>query len=110
MEEEKISKWSDEDFVEVESDVWNNNPEEIIGESLIGVYLGSDAASKEVSARHYFEVEGKGQVMVWGTAIIDQSLRFVKEGEVVRLTYKGKKEIDNGKRTLHVYKVERLKK
>ena len=76
-----------EEWKSTEPEVWR--PENK-GEQIIGVLV--DKKPKEeagISARYFIDTD-KGRFLVWGCAVIDDRMEYVKIGDKVRITYKGK--------------------
>lgn len=48
----------------------------------------------------------EGVKNVWGAAILDQRMAFVKVGEKIKITYKGLAEATPGKNPAKIFKVE----
>jgi len=48
----------------------------------------------------------EGVKNVWGSAILDQRMAFVKVGEKIKITYKGLAEPTAGKKAAKIFKVE----
>jgi len=90
-------------FKELESGEWKPTQE---GETLTGIYLGS---KKEVGPNkvmmYHLESEGK-PISVWGSAILDDRMAFVKSGQLIRITYKGLGEAKSGQNAPKIFKVE----
>jgi len=86
---------------EINEDVWGAQD----GDAIEGVVVDKIPQQGETSARYYLDTV-KGQVMVWGTAVLDSLMRYVEIGQLVRITYKGKKDIDKNQQ-LKIYKVEK---
>jgi len=49
----------------------------------------------------------EGVKSVWGSAILDQRMAFVKVGEKIKITYKGLAEPTPGKKAAKIFKVEK---
>ena len=48
----------------------------------------------------------EGVKSVWGSAILDQRMAFVKVGDKIKITYKGLAEPTTGKKAAKIFKVE----
>jgi len=88
-------------FEEINPGFWDEEAEETIA----GVYVGMEEKSGDLSAKHFLDVKGRGIVIVWGSAILDERLKFVNVGSVIRITYKGKEKTKSN-RDVKIYKVE----
>ena len=83
---------------------------ENVGESLEGVYLSHegkeiDHQGKQIrGARYYFHTEG-GPKMVWGAAVLDSQMKFVRVGSEVRIEFEGLGEAKSGQSAPKMFKV-----
>ncbi len=61
------------------------------GDHIIGRLVSKEPRDEvaNLSARYYLEHQGETH-LVWGSAVLDDRMQFVKTGEVVRITYKDK--------------------
>ena len=85
------------------------NPEKV-EDQLTGVLIGKEIEVGMYSSNLYrFDTEG-GILSVWGCTVLDSRLKHVEVGDVIRLTYKGKKKNDKTGRTFEDYTVEKGKK
>ena len=87
----------------IEPNMWKPENE---GDSIEGVLIGMEPKDdvKKISAK--YNIENKdGMFMVWGSAILDDRMKYVKIGQLVRITFveqtKNKKRQDP-----NIYKVE----
>lgn len=93
-------------FQEVNTDGGNKFKFENEGQVLEGYYLGDDTFNikgKEV-VRHTFQVKGE-ITSTLGSYQLDEILGKVTPGQMVRLTYKGKKQTGKGN-TVKTFKLE----
>ena len=72
----------------IEPSVWK--PEQV-GDHIIGVLLNKVPKDEQsgLSARYYIE-NPEGTFFVWGSAVIDDRMQYVKVGQKVRITFEGK--------------------
>jgi len=72
----------------IEPGVWKPEKE---GENIIGVLVSKEPRDENsgFSARYYLETK-EGMFLVWGTAVIDDRMQYVKVGEKIRITFEGK--------------------
>ena len=72
----------------IEPGVWKPEQE---GDHIIGVLLNKAPKDEQsgLSARYYIE-NPEGTFFVWGSAVIDDRMQYVKVGQKVRITFKGK--------------------
>lgn len=72
----------------IEPGVWK--PEQV-GDHIIGVLLNKAPKDEQsgLSARYYIE-NPEGTFFVWGSAVIDDRMQYVKVGQKVRITFEGK--------------------
>lgn len=72
----------------IEPGVWKPEKE---GENIIGVLVNKEPKDEKtgLSARYYLETD-KGMFFVWGTAVLEDRMQYVKVGDKVRITFQGK--------------------
>jgi len=58
------------------------------------------------SKLYSIETSDKGVLSVWGSAVLDSRMALVKEGNKIRITYKGLGESKGGKNAPKIFKVE----
>lgn len=79
--------------------------DEEVEQTITGVYVGSEEKTSDLSTKHFLDVKGRGIVIVWGSTVLDERLKFVSVGSVIKITYKGK-EKTKSHRDVKIYKVE----
>jgi hypothetical protein len=91
------------EFEEINPNVWKPKAkDDVIEGVLINKHI--DVGSNKSKT---YDIETKeGQKMVWGSTILDDRMAYVKVGEVVRITFKGK-ETNKRSQPVNIYKVER---
>jgi len=57
-----------------------------------------------LSARYYLETQ-EGMFFVWGSAVIDDRMQYVKTGDKVRITFEGKT-TNKRNQTVNLFKLE----
>ena len=87
----------------IEPGVWKPEKE---GDQIMGVLASKEPKDENtgLSARYYLETK-KGMFFVWGTAVIDDRMQYVKIGDKVRITFKGKT-TNKRNQTVNLFKVE----
>ena len=87
----------------IEPGVWK--PEEE-GDHIIGVLVNKEPKDEQagVSARYYLENK-EGMSFVWGCAVLDNRMQYVKVGDMVRITYEGKTK-NKRNQDVNLFKVE----
>ena len=92
-----------DEWKSIEPGVWK--PEKI-GDQIIGVLLSKEPKDENagLSARYYLENED-GRFLIWGTAVIDDRMHYVKVGNKVRITFEGKT-TNKRKQEVNLYTVE----
>ena len=72
----------------IEPSIWK--PEKK-GEDIIGVLVSKEPKDENTgySARYYLDTSG-GMFLVWGSAVIDNRMQYVKIGDRIRVTFEGK--------------------
>lgn len=98
---EKPDRWA-----KVETSVWKPKSD---GDSITGIYKSKDQGNEDVGNKYYLEADtedGIKTMFFWGSSILDDLMQGVKIGDLIRVTFKGKKKLEKGK-TLNLYDVER---
>ena len=87
----------------IEPGVWRPTPEK---PSIEGVLVNTEPKNEQAnySARYYLENQ-EGMFLVWGCAILDDRMRYVKIGQEVRITFKGQTRNQKGQK-VNLYEVE----
>lgn len=95
-----------EEWKIIEPNVWKPEKE---GDNITGVLVNEQPAdpTKQLSARYSIE-NSEGQHLVWGSAVLDDRMKYVNVGQKVRITFLGRKDINKGQQ-LKLYKVEVVK-
>lgn len=76
------------------------------GDCIEGVLVGKQD-KVGVHESMLYSIENKDGVKnVWGSAILDQRMAFVKIGDKIKITYKGLAEATAGKNPAKIFKVE----
>jgi hypothetical protein len=78
-----MEKWKN-----IEPGMWKPEKE---GDNIIGILVNKEPKDEDagISARYYLENQ-EGMFFVWGCAVLDDRMQYVKPGEKVRITYEGK--------------------
>ena len=91
-------------FKEVESNTWQPENE---NDSIEGVLV---KVEREVGINkanlYHLETSDKKNISVWGSAVLDSKMTFVKEGDILRITYLGLGEKKIGQNPAKLFKVE----
>lgn len=87
----------------IEPGVWKPQEEE---DSIEGVLVNKVARDENnnLSAKYYIDNK-EGMFLVWGSAILEDRMQYVKVGELVRITYHGQDTNKKGQK-INLYKVE----
>lgn len=101
MEEQKANDWE-----KVTTPVWKF---EKGGDFIEGVLIDKIMVEKDEGSNRYFVENKQGIKLIWGSAIIDDRMRFVDVGTEIKITFIEKKDIGAGK-TLNIFEIERRKK
>ncbi len=72
----------------IEPGIWK--PEQK-GDRIAGVFINRVPRDEQagISAKYYLE-NRTGTYLVWGSAVIEDRMQYVKPGDLVRITYLGK--------------------
>ena len=93
---------SEQEFVEIEPNVWKTEND---GDQVEGILKKVDKdVGLNKSTLYHLENKDK-QWAVWGSTVLDDRMSYVKEGEFVRITFKGTRENKRGQ-PLKIFKVE----
>jgi hypothetical protein len=91
-------------FREINPSVWTYEKD---GDAIEGILVKIE---KGVGANEstIYSIETSPEVFksVWGSVILDQKMSLMKEGQKIRITYKGLSEKKPGKNPAKIFKVE----
>ena len=91
-------------FKEINPDIWTYEED---GDFIEGILVKSESnVGVNKSNIYTLETEPGKFIGIWGSAILDQRMSLVKEGDKVRITYKGLGEKKAGKNPAKIFKVE----
>lgn len=94
-------------FKENEPGIWKPVND---GDSITGVLIKAESdvgANKSMLYTLEVKFEAEAEIMsVWGSAILDQRMLGIKEGQLIRITYKGLGEATGGHNAPKIFKVE----
>lgn len=87
----------------IEPTVWKPEQE---GDNIMGVLVNKEPKDEQtgMSARYYIENEN-GMYFVWGTAVLEDRMQYVKVGDKIRITFTGKTK-NKRNQTVNLYRVE----
>tara|TARA_Y100000310_G_scaffold105453_1_gene103925 strand:- start:113 stop:445 length:333 start_codon:yes stop_codon:yes gene_type:complete len=85
----------------IEPAVWKPQNE---GDSIEGVLVNEEPKTQDLSAMYSIE-NAEGQVLVWGSAVLDDRMQYVNVGSKVRITFKGMTKNKKGQ-NVKLFKVE----
>lgn len=74
------------------------------GDQISGVLLKKEDGGQGISAKYYIDT-AEGEKLVWGSTILDDLMRFIESGTLVRITFLGKEKTPKG-RDVNQWKVE----
>ena len=95
---EKVDEWKT-----IEPGVWKPKKE---SDQITGVLVSKEPKDEitGLSVRYYLETKA-GMFFVWGTAVLDDRMKYVKIGQKVRITFEGKT-TNKRSQTVNLFKVE----
>lgn len=93
----------EERWEEIEPQTWKP---EAKNDSITGRLIKTDHNVGSNDSTLYHIQSGAGNYMVWGATVLDQRMGYIKVGDKVRITYKGKTTNQKGQ-PLKIFKVER---
>lgn len=87
----------------VEPDVWKSEQE---GDQIQGVLIAIEPKddANDISARYYLSTKD-GNKMVWGSAVIDDRMKLVRIGDLIRITYNGETKNKAG-RKVNLFRID----
>jgi hypothetical protein len=76
-----------EQWKTIEPTVWKPAKE---GDNITGVLVNKEPKDENtsLSARYYLETDN-GTCFLWGSAVLDDRMQYVKKGSKVKITYEG---------------------
>jgi len=88
---------------EINPELWTYEKE---GDSIEGVLVGKEDNVGANNSWMYNIETPDGVINVWGSAVLDARMKFVKIGQKVFITYKGLGEAKAGHNAPKIFKVE----
>lgn len=87
----------------IEPGIWKPEKE---GDQIVGVLVSKEPKdeSNGVSAKYYLENQN-GMFLVWGSAVLDDRMQYVKVGQKIRITFEGKTK-NKRNQDVNLFKVE----
>lgn len=86
-----------------------DNPGDSVTGQFVGVreleQEGLDGQPRMVKVYEIQELDSEKKWSVWGSAMIDMGMETVNQGQLVRITFEGKKDLDQG-RTVKTFCVQ----
>lgn len=93
------------EYEKVDPGVWKPETD---GDSIEGVYIGKDTEVGQYDSTAYHMENLKGQWTIWGSTVLDDKMRYIKEGTQIKIVYKGKQKNSKGQET-KMYEVYKAK-
>ena len=92
-----------EKWTSIEPGVWRPQNK---GDEIIGTLINKEPRDENagISSRYYIDTDHK-TFLVWGSAIIEDRMKFVKLGQKVKITYEGKTK-NKRNQEVNLFKVE----
>lgn len=91
-------------YQEIEPSIWKPEKD---GDFIEGMFIRAQEKVGENESMLYGIETPEGVKNVWGAAILDERMAFVKVGEKIKITFKGlAKETKKGRRPAKIFKVE----
>ena len=75
------------------------------GDTITGVLVNKEPKTEDQSAKYHIQAEDGEMYMVWGSAILDDRMKFVTVSDIVRITYEGQDKNKKGQ-ALNLFKVQ----
>ena len=88
----------------IEPGVWKPEKE---GENITGVLVSKEPKDEKTgySARYYLDTK-EGMFLIWGSAVIDDRMQYVKIGDKIRITFDGKTK-NKRNQDVNLFKIEK---
>lgn len=91
-------------YKEINPELWAYEKD---GDSIEGVLVAKESEVGENKSWMYNIETSEGQVKnVWGSAVLDSRMKFIKIGDKIKITYKGLGESKAGRNAPKIFKVE----
>ena len=93
-----MDKWKS-----IEPRVWKPEKD---GDAIIGALVNKAPKDEQagLSARYYLETK-EGMSFVWGCAVLDDRMQYIKVGDKIRITYEGETKNKRNQK-VNLYRVE----
>jgi hypothetical protein len=87
----------------IEPSIWKPEKE---GDHIIGILISKAPKDENAgySARYYID-NIEGMLLVWGSAVLDDRMQYVKLGDRIRITFEGKTK-NKRNQSVNLFKVE----
>ena len=87
----------------IEPNVWKPQAQ---GECIIGVLVNKEPKDENTGLSAKYQIENEeGMFLIWGGAVLDDRMQYVKIGSKVRITYEGKTK-NKRNQVVNLFKVE----
>ena len=87
----------------IEPNVWKPQTQ---GECIIGVLVNKEPKDENTGLSAKYQIENEeGMFLIWGGAVLDDRMQYVKIGSKVRITYDGKTK-NKRNQDVNLFKVE----
>lgn len=90
-------------YKEINPELWDSYE---VGDFIEGILVAKESEVGENKSWMYNLETAEGVKNVWGSAILDSRMKFVKVGNKVKITYKGLGEGKTGRSPPKIFKVE----
>ena len=90
-------------YKEINPEIWTYEKD---GDFIEGILVNKDSEVGENKSWMYNLETSEGVKNIWGSAILDSRMKFVKVGSKIKITYKGLGESKKGKQAPKIFKVE----
>lgn len=94
------------EWEEIQPNIWKpENP----GDAIEGILIGKESEKGDYKSSAYALETKQGQFLVWGSAVIDERMKYVDVGEKVKIMFEGKENNKKGQ-PVNIFKIFRGKK
>ena len=90
-------------YKEINPELWTYEKD---GDFIEGILVNKEPEVGENKSWMYNLETPEGVKNVWGSAILDSRMKFVKSGTKIKITYKGLGEAKSGRSPPKIFKVE----
>lgn len=88
------------EWKEIQPNIWKPEQED----SIQGVLVSKEESKGAFGSTAYAIENKEGQFIIWGTAVLDERMKYIEVGDQVKIEYKGTTKNQKGQ-LVKIYKV-----